>query len=57
MLRLSRHAGEEILLTTSDGEVRIFVEKVRDRLTILGFEAPQSVRIRRAEVPDRSRPE
>ena len=48
MLVLGRKEGEEIVI---DETIRVVVVAVRGSQVKLGFEAPQSVRIRREEVP------
>ena len=47
MLVLSRREGESIVI---DGDIRVTVLKTKGRITRLGIEAPQEVRIRRSEL-------
>jgi carbon storage regulator len=52
MLILSRRPGEVVHLHTSDGIIVIRLYDCNDRLARLGFTAPQSVEILRAEIDD-----
>lgn len=49
MLVLKRRKGEEIVI---NDEIRIFVTQTSDGSCRLAIEAPDSYRIRRAELPD-----
>lgn len=49
MLVLKRRKGEEIIINE---EIRIFVTQTSDGSCRLAIEAPESCRIRRAELPD-----
>ncbi len=50
MLVLTRKTEQEIVINTSDGEIRIkIIEIGRDKVKV-GFEAPPSVKILRAEL-------
>ena len=53
MLVLTRKVGDSVILDTSDGPVEVLVVAVRGNAVRLGFEAPDSVRIHRAELGDR----
>lgn len=48
MLCLSRKQGEAILI---DGGIRIVVSRVEGNRVSIGIDAPESVRVRRAELP------
>ncbi len=51
MLALSRNKGESIVCRTKSGEeIRIVVAKAGSGWVQLGFDAPQSVKILRAEL-------
>jgi len=52
MLILSRRPGEVVHLHTSDGIIKIQLYDCNDRVARLGFAAPQSVTIMRAEIDD-----
>lgn len=49
MLVLKRRKGEEIII---NDEIRILVSQTSDGSCRLAIEAPESCRIRRAELPD-----
>jgi carbon storage regulator len=51
MLVLSRKAGQEIVLVTDQGDVRIMVLGIRGDNVKLGIDAPKSMAIHRDEVP------
>lgn len=54
MLGLTRREGEEVHLILEDGrEIRLVLRHINGRQARLLFEAPQSIRILRAEVRER----
>ena len=50
MLVLNRRMNDQVILRTAEGEVRVTVVFVRGREVRLGFEAPDSINIVRAEI-------
>ena len=52
MLVLLREVGQEIVIETSDGPIKLIVSDVRSERVKLAFDAPESVRIYRREVWD-----
>ena len=51
MLILTRKQGESIILYTTDGEIEIKVIKAQGTVAV-GLQAPDSVNIRRKEIPN-----
>lgn len=54
-LVLSRNVGEEVIVYTPAGEVRVTVTEVKGCQVKLDFKAPETVPIWRAEVAERSK--
>lgn len=52
MLVLARKIGGKIIMETSDGPIEVTVVRVKGRTIRLGVTAPQTVRIKRDELPD-----
>jgi carbon storage regulator CsrA len=50
MLKLTRREGEALILTTSDGEIVVSLERLSGSQVKLGIEAPKSVRVLRGEL-------
>jgi carbon storage regulator CsrA len=53
MLVLNRSRHQSVIIETSDGDVIVMVTDIRGDKARLGFQAPGSVNIRRAELPRR----
>lgn len=52
MLVLTRYSGQSIILSTSDGRVKIMFEKVSRGKVRVGIEAPSAIVIHRNEVQE-----
>ena len=50
MLKLTRRVGEALILTTSDGEIVVSLERLSESQVKIGIEAPKSVRVLRDEL-------
>lgn len=54
MLMLTRYVKEEIIIKTSDGDIRIVLDSIRSSKQVkIGVDAPQSVKIHRKELLER----
>lgn len=52
MLVLSRKNGERVVIETPLGRIVVWVKELRGARVALGFDAPDTIAIRRGEVDD-----